>query len=128
MKLTRTAAEVQDQAKCDALRPTESMYKGKPGYRQFHTKIVKGKKVEVPGPRKDGYYEWAHKIVPNVGGKLTREGHEDLEAMRPYVLATAGRQAKLHGAPGDYGQRGKRWSTRTVYHADGTQSVYRRSA
>lgn len=145
MKLTRTTQDVKEQAKCDALKPTEAMLKGKQGYRRFHhvdraNQLVKmgtvpeSPKVQkalgirsVRGEHASGYYEYAERITTNVDGKLTREAQESIEQMRPHNEANLRRQASLNGAPGSYGGRG-RWNTRTVYHTDGSKSEYRRGA
>lgn len=66
-------------------KPTESDFKGKPGFwRQY---------------RADGSYEWGWKYQPNDGhGKLTKASHEVLEMMRPSMQM----QQNRIGGPGQY--------------------------
>lgn len=80
---TVTPEEVSDLRKANALRPKESDFIGRPGYRRKY--------------RPDGSYEWRYRFKPNDHGKLTREAHEVGEMLAPSMHADADRSAKRSG-------------------------------
>lgn len=67
------------------LLPTESDFKGKPGY---------WKKERPPSDPRGGY-DWGFRHQPNEGGKLTRDGAMVKEMMAPFQNADAERMDKI---------------------------------
>lgn len=77
--------QVSQLAQVNKLRPKESDFIGKPGYERKYAK--------------DGTYKWRYKFRPNDNGKLTREGAEVQERLRPFQEADTNRVLGLPKKP-----------------------------
>lgn len=75
-----SAIDVGTIAQANKLRPTESDFAGKKGFKRRY--------------RKDGSYEWRYRYKPNDHGKVTREGAEVQEMLRPFQRADIERTAR----------------------------------
>lgn len=96
-------SDLQEIGRTNALKPKESDFIGKKGYRRYY--------------RKDGSYSWRYKFAPNDGhGRLTKEATEVGEMMKPYQRADIERAAKLNRWPGEYGVATKPWRGGAVCH------------
>ena len=89
---------VKEKERNRNLLPTRDAFKGKRGYWER--------------PRPDGGYDWGYRFTTNEGGKITKEGGEVLEAMKPFAQADVARAANANGFPGAYAGRGKRMDAR----------------
>jgi hypothetical protein len=73
--------------KNNKLKPTESDFKGKKGYKRTY--------------RPDGSYEWSYSFTPNENGKKTKEAQEVGEALKPWQRAEVERMARRPVKPKD---------------------------
>ena len=64
---------VAERGRIEKLKPKESDFMGKKGYRRKYNP--------------DGSYQWRYRFKPNDGRKATREFNETVEMMRPFSRA-----------------------------------------
>lgn len=80
-KVVQTAEDVREVGAVARKLPREDWFIGKKGYRRTY--------------RPDGTYTWEYRHRPNDGGKLTHAGAEGVEMLKPWLEASANRQAKV---------------------------------
>jgi hypothetical protein len=103
---TVTRTELAEQAKVQALKPTEKDFAHVFGERRIKRRF-----------RKDGGYSWSLPFTPNQRGKVTKDAHTVGEMMAPYHEAEQVRHGV--GRPGDYGRSPHRARTELEHGPDG---------
>jgi hypothetical protein len=78
---TLTPAEVKEVGRVQRLKPKETDFIGKPGYRRTY--------------RPDGKYDWSYEFKANDNGKVTNEAREFGERLLPFQRADTERQSRL---------------------------------
>jgi hypothetical protein len=91
---------VKEKGCIDELRPTESDFKGKPGYERYHVVQetvgdVVVRETEVKGEAPDGGYKWRYRFQQNEHGVPTREAGAVAEKLKPWMRADSERQLGL---------------------------------
>lgn len=78
-----TRSDIDNIGAVQKLKPTESDFKGKKGYRSWLDK--------------HGKRQWAYDFKPNDAGKPTKAGLEVQEMLKPFQRADAERHSRLQG-------------------------------